>query len=680
MTDTATLDAAFPLLATHGQPRFAQIRTDDIVPAVTAAIADHQAAMTACVARAGDPAMLAFKEEADRRISEAWGVVGHLLAVTNTPELRAAQAQAQPLIAAHFAAVGQDRALYEAIRAIDPAALDPLAARARELALRDFELSGVALDGDDARDFAENQVEQGRVATEYANAVMDATEAWSLHVTDASRLAGIPEADLAGMAAAARAKGHDEGWLITLHAPVVVAVLTYAQDRALRHEVQQAYATRASDQGPNAGEFDNGPRMAALLALRAKAAQLLGQGDAASLSLATKMAESPDAVEAFLTDLAARTRPLAQAELADLAEFARSELGIETLEPWDMGFATERARLARHALDQSEVRRYLPLDRVLPALFGHVERLFGVVFKEVPGSGLWHDDVRQFDLFRAGADAPFARLYADFFAREGKRGGAWMNVCRSPSRAADGAQMPVAYLITNFAQAAPGKPALLQHADVVTLFHEMGHCLHHLLGEGDIPSIGGISGVEWDAVELPSQFLENFAYDPAVLKAASAHEETGEPLPDALIERLNAARGFMGALAVLRQIEFALFDIRLHRAAADAPDVQGLLDAVRAEVAVMRYPAWNRFAHAFSHIFAGGYAAGYYSYLWAELLSSDAYEQFAAAPERQAELGSAFRREVLSQGGGRPAMDNYVAFRGGAPDPGALLRVRGLAA
>lgn len=680
MTDTATLDSSFPLLATHGQPRFADIRAEDIVPAITAAIADHQAAMAACVARAGDPSMLAFKEEADRRISEAWGVVGHLLAVTNTPKLRVAQAQAQPLIAAHFAAVGQDRALYEAIRATDPSALDPLAARARELALRDFELSGVALDGDDARDFADNQVEQGRLATEYANAVMDATEAWSLHVTDAGRLAGIPEADLAGMAAAAQAKGHEQGWLITLHAPVVVAVLTYAQDRALRHEVQQAYATRASDQGPNAGEFDNGPRMAALLALRAKAAELLGQGDAASLSLATKMAESPDAVEAFLTDLAARTRPLAQAELADLAEFARSELGIDTLEPWDMGFATERARLARHALDQSEVRRYLPLDRVLPALFGHVERLFGVVFKEVPGSGLWHADVRQFDLFRAGADAPFARLYADFFAREGKRGGAWMNVCRSPSRAADGGQMPVAYLITNFAQAAPGKPALLQHADVVTLFHEMGHCLHHLLGEGDMPSIGGISGVEWDAVELPSQFLENFAYDPAVLKAASAHEDTGEPLPDALIERLNAARGFMGALAVLRQIEFALFDIRLHRAAADAPDVQGLLDAVRAEVAVMRYPAWNRFAHAFSHIFAGGYAAGYYSYLWAELLSSDAYEQFAAAPERQAELGAAFRREVLSQGGGRPAMDNYVAFRGGAPDPGALLRVRGLAA
>ncbi|GHC82541.1 M3 family metallopeptidase [Novosphingobium pokkalii] len=680
MTDLATLDTAFPLLAAHDQPAFAAIRADEIVPAVTAAIAAHQQAMAQCVARAGDPAMLAFKEEADRRIGEAWTVVGHLLAVANTPELRAAHAQAQPLIAGHFAAVGQDRALYEAIRAIDPGALDPLGARARELALRDFELSGVALEGQDAQDFAENQVEQGRLSTEYANAVMDATEAWSLHVTDPARLAGVPEADLAGMAAAAQAKGHDAGWLITLHAPVVVAVLTYAQDRALRQEVQHAYATRASDQGPNAGQFDNGPRMAALLALRARAADLLGQGDAASLSLATKMAESPAAVEAFLTDLAARARPLAEAELADLGEFARAELGIDSLEPWDIGYATEKARLARHALDQSEIRRYLPLDRVLPALFGHVERLFGVVFREAPGEGLWHADVRRFDLFRPGADAPFACLYADFFAREGKRGGAWMNVCRSPSRAADQAQMPIAYLVTNFAKPAPGKPALLQHADMVTLFHEMGHCLHHLLGEGDLPSIGGLSGVEWDAVELPSQFLENFAFDATVLKAASAHEDTGAPLPDDLIARLNAARGFMGALAVLRQIEFALFDMRLHRAAGEAPDVQDLLDAVRAEVAVMRYPAWNRFAHAFSHIFAGGYAAGYYSYLWAELLSSDAYEQFAAAPERQAELGAAFRREVLSQGGGRPAMDNYVAFRGGAPDPGALLRVRGLAA
>jgi len=680
MTQAAATDLDFALLAPHGQPAFAAIRPEEIVPAVTSLIADHGAAMAAFTARAGDPAMLADKEEADRRFGEAWRTVGHLLAVTNTPELRAAHAQAQPLVAAHFAAVGQDRALYEAIRAIDPASLDPLAARARELALRDFELSGVALDGEEARAFAENQIEQGRLTTEYANAVMDATEAWTLHITDAARLAGVPEADLAGMAAMARSKGHEEGWMITLHAPVVIAILTYAQDRALREQVQQAYATRASDQGPHAGQFDNGPRMDQLLALRAASARLLGQDNAAALSLATKMAGSPQEVEAFLLDLARRARPLAEAELADLAAFARAELGIESLEPWDMAYASERARLARHALDQSEVRRYLPLERVLAALFDHVEHLFGVRVREEPAQGLWHGDVRAFALFRAGEDAPFARLHADFFAREGKRGGAWMNVCRSPSRAGAQAQIPMAYLVTNFAPPAPGQPVLLQHSDVVTLFHEMGHCLHHLLGEGDLPSIGGISGGEWDAVELPSQFLENFAFDARVLKAASAHVETGEPLPDDLIARLDAARGFMGALAVLRQIEFALFDMRLHVAAGEAPDVQAMLDAVRAEVAVVRYPAWNRFAHAFSHIFAGGYAAGYYSYLWAELLSSDAYEQFAAAPERQGELGQAFRREVLSQGGGRGAMDNYVAFRGQAPDPGALLRVRGLAA
>lgn len=670
-----------PLLAVTDLPDYAAIRPEHVVPAVEQAIADHLQAMESCAARVGDPAMLAAKDAADVELARVWGVVGHLIMVTNTPELRAAHAQAQPLVDAHYSAVGQNEALYRALAAVDADALTSGEQRALRLAMKEFELSGVALTGEAREEFARNRIEQGRLSTEFSNAVMDATEAWSLLIEDEARLAGLSAADRASMAAAAKAAGK-EGWLVTLHAPSVTAVLSHAEERDLRRQVYEAYSTRASDQGPDAGRFDNGPRMAELLERRGRAALALGFSDPVAVSLSTKMARDADEVEAFLTGLGQAARPRAQADLADMAAFAASELGLDALQAWDINFVSEKMRMARHALDANEIRRYLPLPRVLDALFSLVHELFGVEIRAGGNVPVWHEDVRYFTLHRAGVEQPIAALYADFYAREGKRGGAWMDVCRVRQQGAQGPVTPVAYLVTNFAPPVGEAPATISHGDMVTLFHEMGHCLHHLLGEVDLPSIGGISGVEWDAVELPSQFLENFAWEKATLKAASAHEDSGEPLPDELIERMLGAKQFLGAMALVRQVEFALFDLAIHRHAGggNAPDPMSVINAVREQVAVIPYPAWNRFPHSFNHIFSGGYAAGYYSYLWAERLSADAYAAFEEAPAMRHALGERFRAEVLARGGTRDALANFVAFRGREPENEALLESWGVAA
>ena len=673
---------ANPLLDSRLHPQFGAIHPDHVLPAVESAIATHRAAMAQCAQASGFAAVFLAKESADAALSRIWGTVDHLIGVTNSPELRAAHEQAQPLIHSYFAEVGQDRPLYDALAAIPTEGLDEAQARALALTLRGFELSGVSLDGEDRAAFAANSVEQGRLATTFANAVMDATEAWTLHLTDDMRLAGVPQSDRDAMARAAQAKGL-EGWLIDLHAPSVRAVTAFAQDRDLRRTVYEAYGTRASDQGPQAGQFDNGDRIAQLLALRQDAARLLGHSDAVALSLSTKMARDGAEVDAFLVDLAQRARPRAQEELAELTAFARDHLGIATIEPWDVAYVTEHMRRAVHAVDETEIRAHLPLARVLDGLFALVTDLFELEIRAADGDApVWHPDVRYFTLHRAGEDAPVAALYCDMFARAGKRGGAWMDVCRPRLREADRKQMPIAYLVCNFASGGADRPAHLTHSDMVTLFHEMGHCLHHLLTQVDLPSIGGISGVEWDAVELPSQFLENFAWEPAMLRRVSAHETSGAPLDEGMISRMLAARRFMGALALLRQVEFALFDLRLHLAAAqpDGPSAQEVLLAVRQEVAVIHPPEWHRFAHGFSHIFAGGYAAGSYSYLWAERLSADAFEAFADERADRAALGGLFRDHVLARGGSRPALDNFVGFRGREPDSAALLRALGLAA
>ncbi len=667
-----------PLLAITDLPDYAAIRPEHVLPAVEAAVAAHAQAMRDCASMAGDPAILLAKDKADVALNRVWGVIGHLLAVTNSPALREAHAQAQPVIDAHVSAVGQDKALYQALASVDADKLDAVQRRALELALKEFELSGVALEAEVAARFADNSMARSRLATEFSNAVLDATQGWSLDVADEARLVGLPEADRQGLAEAARAAGAT-GWRVTLHAPSVMAILTHAEDRELRREVYTAYNTRASDQGPQAGQFDNSQRMQDLLGLRGASALMLGYEDHVAVSLASKMARDADEVESFLTGLAKAARPQAEKDLAAVRAFAAEHLGIADLQPWDIGFVSERMRRALHALDSAEIRQHLPLDRVLSALFTLVRDLFGVELHAAQAP-VWHADVRHFTLHRPDSTQPIAALYTDFFAREGKRGGAWMDVCRP--RAEGGAVWPVAYLVTNFPPAAPGQAATITHNDMVTLFHEMGHCLHHLLSPVDVPSVAGISGVEWDAVELPSQFLENFAWEPATLKAASAHVESGAPLSDDLIARMLGAKKFLSAMALLRQTEFALYDLRLHRAAGgdNAPDPQSVLDAVRTQVAVIEYPDWHRFGHAFSHIFAGGYAAGYYSYLWAERLSADAYGAFGEADADRAALGARFRDEVLAKGGSRAAIDNFIAFRGREPDNGPLLESWGIAA
>ena len=628
----------------------------------------------------GFEAVVLASERADFAFSRGWSPVGHLHGVADTPELRAAHAEGQAMLSAYFAEAGQNRAMYAALARVadapDFADLPAADRRAVDLGLRGFRLSGVALEGAAKARFREIGTTLSRLGTEFGNAVLDATEAWSEHVTDPAALAGLPASALAILKTYAEEKGL-AGWLVTLRQPSVQAVLTHAADRDLRARVYRAYNTRASDQSATP-QFDNAPRIAEILALRHEAANLLGFRDAAARSVETKMAQSADEALAFLADLARRARPLAEADLAGARAFANTTFGIDTLMPWDMGFVAEALRRTRHGLDEEAIKAYFPLPRVLAGVRALIERLYGVRLVAREGVSVWDPSVIFYDLVGASG-VPFAGVYLDLHARSGKRGGAWMDVCRPRFRDADRTHTPVAYLTCNFAPPTPDRPALLSHGDVLTLLHEFGHVLHHVLTEVDLPSIGGIASVEWDAVELPSQFMENFGWDEATLAGLSAHVETGEPLPHDLYAKMLAARRFQAGLFLLRQIEFATFDLRLHRDfdPAVGAQVELTLAAVRAEVSVMPPPEWSRFANAFGHVFAGGYAAGYYSYLWAELLSADAFEGFAQGGPA---AGDAFRREILSRGASRPAAENFAAYRGRAATPDALLRHYGLAA
>ena len=667
-----------PLLADHDLPDFAAIRPEHLVPAVTGLIEQGRAAADAIAGsniRDFDSVVLA-SERAGFALARGWSPAGHLHAVADTPEYRAAYAQAQTMLAEYGMEAAQDARLYAAYALVDATGQSPAAERAVELALRDFRLAGVALKDEAKARYRQIGVELNQLATEFSNAVLDATEAWSEHVTDEALLDGLPDTAKAILASYAAEKGLD-GWLVTLREPSVQAVLTHARDRDLRARLYRAYATRASDQAADTS-FDNGPRIERIMALRHEAAQLLGFSDAAARSVETKMTQSADEALAFLADLARCAGPLAEAELAEARGFAAERFGIAELMPWDTAFVAEALRRERYGVDREAIRAYFPLPRVMQGTRALIRRLFDVELVERDDVSTWHADVRFYDVVDA-AGAVVAGVYLDLHARAGKRGGAWMDVCRPRFRDADRFHRPVAYLTCNFPPATADGPALLAHGDVVTLLHEFGHVLHHLLTEVDLPSIGGISGVEWDAVELPSQFMENFAWDRATLAELSGHVATGEPLPDAMFAQMLAARRFQAGLFLLRQIEFATFDLRLHRDydPATGARVMEVLDAVRSEVAVIVPPAWNRFPHGFSHIFAGGYAAGYYSYLWAELLSADAFAAFA---EEGQPAGERFRREVLARGASRSASDNFRAFRGRAPEPDALLRHHGLAA
>jgi oligopeptidase A len=670
-----------PLLVQGELPHFADIRAEHVLPAVERAITTHRAALNHVRAERGaDFARIYMaKEQADAALALVWSPVSHLKSVADTPDLRAAYEAGQQLFSAYGIALGQDAELFAAMDSLsrDLADRTPAERRALELTMRGFHLSGIDLPEAKQASLAAVRRELAQLSTEFSNAVLDATESWTLAITDEARLAGIPDTERATLAANASNRGL-EGWLVTLHSPSVQAVLGFADDRDLREEVLRASATRASDQGPDAGRFDNGGRIVRILQLRHEAAELLGFTSPATASLFTKMARDPGEVETFLLDLAQRAKPLALAELSDLRAHAAT-LGIDQLEAWDIGYVAEKLRRARHAFDQAELRQYLPLPAVMEGLFALLGDLFGIAGEERTDVETWHPDVRFFTVTHRGR--PVAGLYLDLYARGGKRGGAWMDVCRPRLRDADREQCPVAYLTCNFAGPTGDGPALLTHGEVVTLFHEMGHCLHHILSEVDLPSIAGIRGVEWDAVELPSQLMENFAWDPHHLIRLSRHVETGKPLPEALVARMLGARTFMSGLGLLRQIELSLIDLRLHLAmAVDETTAARVLAEVRAEVVVIDTLPSARPIHSFSHIFAGGYASGYYSYLWAERLSSDAFELFAEADAVIGAVGQAFRDHILAVGASRPAIESFSAFRGRAPENAALLRARGLAA
>ncbi|HEY9112387.1 MAG TPA: M3 family metallopeptidase [Rhodanobacteraceae bacterium] len=707
-----------PLLSDAALPAFSKIRAADVVPAIDAILADYQRGIDAITSadarRQSQPDMfdhvMRQQERLDQRLARAWAPVSHLHAVADTTELRAAYEEAEEKITDFASALGQNRDLYAAVQAVADA--PEFAQRARperalvEHALRDFKLSGVALDEPARTRFREIANELARLTTAFSNAVLDATDAWQEHVEDARDLAGIPDSGRAVLHEYARERELG-GWLVTLKQPSVQAVLTYADNRSLRERVYWAYQTRASDQGPNAGRFDNSERMQKILALRHEVAQLLGFANSAEESLATKMAATPDEVLAFLRDLIVRARPVAQRELEELREFARTELQLENLEAWDVAYASEKLRLARYALDEEQLKAYFPLPSVLEGMFQVASRLYGITVVPVSeGVDVWHPDVRYCEVRDADGTA-IAGVYLDLYARSGKRGGAWMDVCRARFRDGGNLQLPIAFLTCNFAPPAGERPSLLTHDDVQTIFHEFGHGLHHMLTRIDLPSIGGIDGVEWDAVELPSQFMENFCWNRQALDLFARHWSGGERLPDALFDKMLAARHFQAGMFLCRQLEFGLFDFLLH---ADYDPAQGArvmetLEAARHEAAVLHPPAWQRFPHAFTHIFAGGYAAGYYSYLWAEVLSADVFGAFEECAVREhtvqeqavrhhavtrqagaggdvmdAATGARFRDEFLSVGASRPALESFIAFRGRAPRPDALLRSYGFAA
>ena len=683
-----------PLLAPVSElVDYAAVKPAHIVPAVEELLGIARQA----VDQAADPALAPTWEAviepldtASERLWRAWAVAGHLNAVVNTPELREAYNAALPLVTEFSTWVGLHEGLYKQYQRLaaapDFANWTPVRRRIVEMALRDFRLSGVELQGADRERYAEISDREAQASQKFSENVLDSIDAWSLIVEDESRLAGIP-ADVIAAARAAAQEDGKAGWKLTLKMPCYLPVMQYAKDRSLREALYRGYGTVASEQGD--AKFDNSPLIEELLALRAEESGLLGLGTFAALRLQTRMARDAKEVTGFLRDLAARAKPYAQRDLAELTAYATGELGLDSLQPWDVAYASERLRESRYAYSEDEVKQYFTEPRVLAGLFDVIQTLFGVRLTETPVSS-WHGDVRGVRV-ESPEGALIGHLYLDLYARAGKQNGAWVDSERTRRVVAGTVQTPIAYLTCNFSRPNGDRPAVLTHDDVITLFHETGHALHALLSEVDEPGAAAFASVEWDAIELPSQFMENFCWEWAVVQKLSAHVDTGEPLPRALYDRLVAARNYQSGMQTVRQIEFALFDMLMHDRSkgASISEVLALLQEVRQEVAVLFPPQWHRLPHAFSHLFAGGYGAGYYSYKWAEVLSADAYEAFEEAAAKQAgnalgtldpETGARFRREVLAVGGSRPAADSFAAFRGRAPRIDALLRHSGMTA
>ncbi|OXS13897.1 oligopeptidase A [Zobellella denitrificans] len=677
-----------PLLTMDGLPPFSQIKPEHIKPAVEHAIADCKKRVETVLARHEEftwDNLVAPLEEVNDHLSRIWSPIGHLNGVMNSEALRQAYESCLPLLSEYHTWMGQHEGLFEAYQSLadrdDFKKLSLAQQKEVDNTLRDFRLSGIALEAEQKKRFGAIQARLSELASTFSNRVLDATQAWVKHITDQALLAGLPESALAAAEAQARARELD-GWVFTLDIPSYLPVMMYADDAALREELYRAYCTRASDQGPNAGQFDNTAIIEETLALKQELAELLGYDNYAQVSLATKMARSEQQVLDFLEQLAERSHPQGEAELAELTAFAREQHGVARLNAWDISYYAEKLKQHKYAISDEELRPYFPEQKVVHGLFETVKRLFGVKVRERFGVEVWHPDVRFFDIYDDSGELR-GSFYLDLYARANKRGGAWMDDCIGRRYREDGSlQKPVAYLTCNFNGPVGDKPALFTHNEVLTLFHEFGHGIHHMLTKVDVAGVAGINGVAWDAVELPSQFLENWCWQPEALAFISGHFETGEPLPADMLERMLAARNFHSALMMLRQLEFALFDFRLHMARDGARPgrVQEILNQVRSRVSVLPPPEFNRFQHSFSHIFAGGYAAGYYSYKWAEVLSSDAFARFEEEGVFSARVGRDFLHAVLEQGGAKEPMELFKQFRGREPKIDALLRHSGIAA
>tara|TARA_R110002012_G_scaffold149643_3_gene308787 strand:+ start:1510 stop:3555 length:2046 start_codon:yes stop_codon:yes gene_type:complete len=673
-----------PLLQPYDLPPFSAIRAEHVKPAIEQILADSRNQVQALLAT--PPAQWTWSnlieplDDMGEKLSRAWSPVSHLNAVMNSPELREAYESCLPLLSQYYTELGQNQALFEAYQQLANSAqfatLDKAQQTIIEHALRDFRLSGIALPPEQQKRYGELQMRLSELQSTFSNQVLDATQAWTKQISDVAQLDGLPDSALEQAKQAAEAR-ELEGWLITLDFPSFYAVMTYATDRALREEVYTAFCTRASDQGPNAGKLDNGPIIDEILTLRQELAELLGFANYAELSLATKMADSTDQVLGFLRDLGQRSKSYAEEDLSALRAFA-AEQGCSDLQPWDLGHYSEKLLQHRYAISQEVLRPYFPVNTVIKGMFGIVQKLYGIELREVEQFERWHADARLFEVTEHGE--VIGRFFLDLYARSHKRGGAWMDGCRDRRLLPSGElQRPIAHLVCNFTPpGSGGKPALLTHDEVTTLFHEFGHGLHHLLTRVDYASASGINGVAWDAVELPSQFMENWCWEPEGLALISGHFQTGEPLPQELLDKMLAAKNFQSGMGMLRQVELSLFDFELHVRENPELSAQQVLDKVRDETSVLRAPAFNRFQNGFSHIFAGGYAAGYYSYKWAEVLSSDAFSRFEEEGVLNEKTGRAFRDNILARGGSEEPMALFVAFRGREPSIDPLLRHLGL--
>ncbi len=667
-----------PLLDFSGLPRFREFAPEFVAPAVSELIADVRAVTQQIVSEASEPTWENFVvpfDDSVERLRRAWGQVAHLNAVQNSPQLRDAYNQNLPQVTQLFSELAQDQGLHARFKALKASStfsgLSEAQRKYVDNELRDFRLGGADLPAGKKAEFKANAQQLAKLSSRFNDNVLDATNAFEMLITDRGELAGVPD-DVLDTAHTSAQEGGKSGWKFTLHAPSYLPVMQYADNRKLRERMYRAFATRASEFGPS--DCDNTPLIDEILALRRQQARLLGYDDYAQLSLESKMADSAQQVQDFLLELAQRARPFALKDLHELQDFAKRELGLESLESWDLAYASEKLRLDRYAFSDQEVKQYFPENKVLEGMFRVVRTLYGVVIAE-DDAPVWNEDVR-FYTIRDASGALVGQFYVDLYARSNKRGGAWMDDAITRRREGTVLQTPVAYLNCNFSRPAGNRPALFTHDEVITLFHEFGHGLHHLLTRVDVLGVSGINGVEWDAVELPSQFMENFCWEWNVLESMTQHVQSGRPIPRELFDKLRAAKNFQIGMQTIRQIEFSMFDLQLHHGydPAGAVTPMQVLEQVRKQVAVIVPPPFNRFPNGFSHIFGGGYAAGYYSYKWAEVLSADAYAAFEETGILDDAVGSRFRDEILARGGSRPALESFVAFRGREPTIDALLR------